>query len=585
MDPWIIGLVAASAVLHLAWNVRLKTAGDPLRTATVGMLAASVAIVPLGIAVWWVGGRTPLPVEVVLGIASGFVEAAYFILLAAAYRRGDLSVVYPIARGTAPLLAVAFGVIVLGERLGVGGSVGVVMLLVGFLWLQRPWRAIAAARAAGAAGRAAGGGAGSGVRAAADSAILFALATGVTIATYTAIDRVGTRQIDPFPYAAILWVTCSVVLVVWVRFVAGGDLLRYGSEAARRAAVGGYLTLGAYLCILVALSVAPVSGVAPLRESATVFAAAWGSVRMGEASDRSGPPTDRRVGADRGRGVVAGGGSWGSGRAGPPQPARPPPQPALPACILTHRVPTSARSAVGRFQTELTAVGRSFHPDSDGPDAYPGVSADREPRHPYPTGAAAPPPPTGAPYASHPSDLTSARSAKARFRQNAGSATLVDRDSDGSDAYPVSGLWVSHRAATALDRLDRWHPTEQPALAEPAVDQPDPGDDEGRPEDDPGVDRLGQDEVAQHDPDDRDDVRDRRGARRAPRREEPEDGEIREPEPRIPSHRIEKIACRSGRAVQGCSKRSASTPVMIAANVTWKTAGIIGARPRTLRRA
>ena len=97
-------------------------------------------------------------------------------------------------------------------------------------------------------------------KAAADSAILFALATGVMIATYTAIDRVGTRQIDPFPYAAILWVTCSVVLVVWVAFVAGGDLLRYGPAAARRAAVGGWLTLAAYLCILIALSVAPLSG-------------------------------------------------------------------------------------------------------------------------------------------------------------------------------------------------------------------------------------------------------------------------------------------------------------------------------------
>ena len=74
----------------------------------------------------------PLPVEgIVLGVASGFVEAAYFILLSAAYRRGDLSVVYPLARGTAPLLAVAIGVGVLGERLGVAGSVGVVMLLVG----------------------------------------------------------------------------------------------------------------------------------------------------------------------------------------------------------------------------------------------------------------------------------------------------------------------------------------------------------------------------------------------------------------------------------------------------------------------
>ena len=52
MDPLIIGLVAFSAILHVAWNVRLKTAGDPLRTATVGMLAAAVVIIPVGILVW-----------------------------------------------------------------------------------------------------------------------------------------------------------------------------------------------------------------------------------------------------------------------------------------------------------------------------------------------------------------------------------------------------------------------------------------------------------------------------------------------------------------------------------------------------
>ncbi|MBA2756132.1 MAG: hypothetical protein H0U37_01635, partial [Chloroflexi bacterium] len=107
MDPFVIGLVALSAVLHVAWNVRLKTAGDPLRAATVGMLAASAAIVPVGIGAWLVAGRPNLPGEgIALGVVSGVVEAGYFILLAAAYRRGDLSVVYPIARGTAPLLAV-----------------------------------------------------------------------------------------------------------------------------------------------------------------------------------------------------------------------------------------------------------------------------------------------------------------------------------------------------------------------------------------------------------------------------------------------------------------------------------------------
>jgi uncharacterized membrane protein len=287
MDPLIVGLVAVAAVLHVAWNIGLKSAGDPLRAATIGMLAASVLIVPVGIGVWWARGAEGLPLEgIALGIASGVVEAVYFILLAAAYRRGDLSVVYPIARGTAPLLAVAVGVGLLGERLGLGGWIGVAALLAGFVWLQRPWRAIALARA---------GTSGSARRGAMDSAIPFALATGVTIATYSAIDRVGSRLIEPVTYAAFLWITTSVVLVLWVAFVAGGDLFRHGRTDARRAAFGGWLTLGAYLCILIALSVAPLSGVAPLRESATVFAAAWGSVRMGEAADRG--EISRRVGA------------------------------------------------------------------------------------------------------------------------------------------------------------------------------------------------------------------------------------------------------------------------------------------------
>jgi uncharacterized membrane protein len=277
LDAVVIGLVAISAVLHVAWNVRLKTAGDPLRAATVGMLAATVAIVPVGVVAWWLAGRPALPAEgVVLGVVSGTVEAAYFVLLSAAYRRGDLSVVYPIARGTAPLLAVAIGVGILGERLGVAGFTGVALLLIGFLLLQRPWQALR-----GHTGL--------------DPSIAFALATGVTIASYSALDRVGTRLIEPFTYAAILWVTTSVALVLWVRLAAGGDVFSGGPDELRRSAIGGWLTLGAYLLILFALSVAPLSGVAPLRESATVFAAAWGSVRLGEAVDRG--DSARRIGA------------------------------------------------------------------------------------------------------------------------------------------------------------------------------------------------------------------------------------------------------------------------------------------------
>ena len=100
----------------------LKTAGDPLRAAAVGMTAAAAVIVPAATIGWIASGRPPIPQEaVLLALASGILEAAYFGFLAAAYRRGDLSVVYPIARGTAPLLAVAVGIVILGERLGPAG--------------------------------------------------------------------------------------------------------------------------------------------------------------------------------------------------------------------------------------------------------------------------------------------------------------------------------------------------------------------------------------------------------------------------------------------------------------------------------
>jgi uncharacterized membrane protein len=289
VDPLIIALVGASALLHVGWNVRLKTAGDPLVAAAIGLVAGALVVVPAGFLAWVLDGAPALPVAGIgLGLLSGVFEACYFVLLAAAYRRGDLSVVYPIARGTAPLLLVAVGVGILGERLGTPGWIGVAALVVGFLVLQRPWLAVRSA----IAGRRP------------DGAIAFALATGVAIAAYTSVDRVGTRLIDPVPYAAILWLSGSVLLVAWIvaggrrvvggRVVGGQAATRPDRAAIRPAAIGGLMTLAAYLLVLFALSVAPLTAVAPLRESATVLAAAWGAVRMGEAVGRD--EAVRRIG-------------------------------------------------------------------------------------------------------------------------------------------------------------------------------------------------------------------------------------------------------------------------------------------------
>jgi uncharacterized membrane protein len=284
VDPLVFVLVAGAAVLHVAWNVLLKTAGDPLRAAAIGMTAAAAVIVPAAAIGWIAIGSPPIPPEAFLfGFASGVLEAAYFGFLAAAYRRGDLSVVYPIARGTAPLLAVAVGIGILGERLGTAGIVGVGALLVGLLSLQRPWRFL----------RAAGRGSG-------DSAIAFAIATGVMIASYSAVDRVGSRLVEPWLYAGLIWAFCVVFLWLWVTIagrLGGAPVpgLEPGPLNVRRAAVGGWLTLAAYLLILFAFSVAPLTAVAPLRESAIVLASGWGTLRLGEGGDRT--ETIRRIAA------------------------------------------------------------------------------------------------------------------------------------------------------------------------------------------------------------------------------------------------------------------------------------------------
>jgi drug/metabolite transporter (DMT)-like permease len=272
VPPVAVALVLVAGVLHVTWNVLLKTAGDPLRTATTGIVVAAAIAAPAALVGWLLAGRPAIPSEVVgLALLSAAIEVAFFVLLSAAYRRGDLSVVYPIARGTAPLLAVLIGVAVLGERLAPVGWLGVGLLLGGLITLQRPWRVVR--RAAGGRVR--------------DSAVPFALATGVAIAGYSAVDRVATQLIAPWLYAALLWPAMAVGLGVLV--VALDARRRRRGLAPEpidrgRAALGGVLTLGAYLLVLGALAIAPLAAVAPLRESAIVLASGWGVWRLREAS-------------------------------------------------------------------------------------------------------------------------------------------------------------------------------------------------------------------------------------------------------------------------------------------------------------
>jgi drug/metabolite transporter (DMT)-like permease len=282
-----IALVLIAAVLHAGWNVLLKTSGDTLWTAVRLQLIGTAILLPFGIAAWVNVGMPSVPAGALwLAVGSGVLEAIYFVCLSAAYRRGALSLVYPLARGSAPLLAVLVGILLLGETLAPQALVGVACLLLGILLVARPWRAL---QAAGAEHR---------------GAIGFALATGGTIAAYSAVDRVGVRLTEPWLYGAILAVVATTFLAVTVvigrrmGWLAPAPVIASLGDGSPpppprgrvasfgRDAVAGVLSLGAYLLVLIAYSIAPLATVAPLRESGIVLAAAWGALRMGETSGR-----------------------------------------------------------------------------------------------------------------------------------------------------------------------------------------------------------------------------------------------------------------------------------------------------------
>jgi drug/metabolite transporter (DMT)-like permease len=237
-----LALVLASAAVHALWNTLVAEAEDTHATAAAALAAAAVLFAPVAALTWDVGaGAWPYIV------ASAALELLYFALLATAYGRADLTFVYPVARGSAPVIVLVVSVAVLGVAVSGWQAVGVLLVVAGVLLVRGVGRVNDAA------------------------ALALALGVGACIAAYTLVDNSGVDRAAALPYFEVVLVLTAAPYAAVVAARDGGHALR--QAATPRAAFAGVGMFGAYALTLAALELAPAAPVAALRETSVVIAA------------------------------------------------------------------------------------------------------------------------------------------------------------------------------------------------------------------------------------------------------------------------------------------------------------------------
>ncbi len=264
MTSFVTGMVLLAAVLHATWNAVVKSGTDRLLTQTVVIGVASLVglcalpFLPFPVAASW-----PWL------LASVMIHLVYFLALTASYEHGDFSQVYPIARGSAPLLVAAAAPFLFGETLSVAGSLGVAVISLGILSLA--WQPDLFRRRP-------------------EKPILFALITAVTIMGYSLVDARGVRiaaaadgDTGAFGYIAWLFFLCGPVLAAVVLPRRRGRLRGFMGDDRGRSIGGGIVACAAYSLVLWAFSLGAVASVTALRETSVVIAAGIGAVLFREA--------------------------------------------------------------------------------------------------------------------------------------------------------------------------------------------------------------------------------------------------------------------------------------------------------------
>jgi drug/metabolite transporter (DMT)-like permease len=252
--------VLAAAFLHALWNALIK-----LGTSKVGgMVILSIVEVPIGLAVvMFTDAINPAAVPWVL--AAGCTHFAYKFFLTYAYDRGDLSRVYPIARGAAPMIVALFGAAFLADAVTGKEYVAIAVLAAGILLM---------ARGVFASGE--------------DRRLLpFALGSACATATYTLIDGMGARVSgSPAAYVAWVFVADGTIFTLGMLALRGWDVIPRNWHAWRMGAFASAASYGAYAVSIWAMTQAPIAVVAAVRETSILFAVLIGWIAFGERMTR-----------------------------------------------------------------------------------------------------------------------------------------------------------------------------------------------------------------------------------------------------------------------------------------------------------
>jgi drug/metabolite transporter (DMT)-like permease len=260
MSPTALLLVLLAALCHSAWNLIVKTDARRLEIQSGALVVGTLLCAP----VLLLHSPWSLPPLAWAAVAvSALFESAYVLALTSAYAAGDMSLVYPVARGTGTVLVAPLAVLLLGERPSLQGALGIGLVVVGIFLSHGALGGWAAARAH-------------------RRAVGWALLTGAMIAGYSLVNKVGVTLV-PVPLYAFLVFLADAVLVRLVQRWRGGSVpaLRRDAPWGRIVAVGVRM-MGAYLAVLVAMSQAPVSYVVATREISVVVAALLGALVLHE---------------------------------------------------------------------------------------------------------------------------------------------------------------------------------------------------------------------------------------------------------------------------------------------------------------